>query len=143
MTLNASILSIGAIRLYVRKTKRDPHYADFGHITLDEIDWLIEEHWEEKRARVLQIQINTIQGGLPDTESDEVQRLIAEKLPLYLADYADICSKTNSDVLPPSRSCDHKIKFKDPSKPFQNINPLYQISMEHLQLLKEYLQENL
>ncbi len=143
MTLNASILSIGAIRLYARKAKRDPHYADFGHVTLDEIDRLIEERWEEKRARALQIRISTIQGGLPDTKSDEVRRLITEKLPLYLADYADVCSKTNSDVLPPSRSYDHKIKFKDPSKPFQNISPLYQMSMEHLQLLKEYLQENL
>ncbi len=72
MTLNASILSIGTIRFYTCKAKRDPYYADFGHVTLDEIDRLIEEYQEEKRARALQIQINMIQDGLPDTESDEV-----------------------------------------------------------------------
>ncbi len=43
VTFDASILSIGAIRLYTCKAKRDPHYADFGHITLDEINRLIEE----------------------------------------------------------------------------------------------------
>ncbi len=143
MTFDASILSIDAIRFYIHRTKRDLHYVDFGYVIFDEIDQFIEECWEEKRVRTFQIRINTIQDGLPDTKSDEVRKLITKKLPLYLADYVDICSKTNSDVLPPSRSYDHKIKFKDPSKSFQNISPLYQMSMEHLQLFKEYLQENL
>ncbi len=44
ITLNASILSIGAIRLYTYKIKRDPYYADFGHITLNEINRLIKEY---------------------------------------------------------------------------------------------------
>ncbi len=118
ITLDTSILSIDTIRLYARKAKRDPYYADFGHIILDEIDRFIEEYWKEKRVRAFQIWISTIQGGLSDTESDEVRRLIAEKLPLYLVDYADVCNKTNSDVLFPSPSYDYKIKFKDPSKSF-------------------------
>ncbi len=44
MTLNTSILSINTIRFYIHKTKRDPYYTDFGHITLDEINQLIKEH---------------------------------------------------------------------------------------------------
>ncbi len=32
MTLDASILSIDTIRFYAHRTKRDPHYADFGHV---------------------------------------------------------------------------------------------------------------
>ncbi len=49
MTLDVSILSIDTIRFYIRRTKRNPHYTDFGHITLDEIDQFIEEHWEKKK----------------------------------------------------------------------------------------------
>ncbi len=143
MTLDVSILSIDTIRFYIHKTKRDPHYTDFGHITLDEIDQFIEEYWEKKKTRVLQIQINTIQNELLDTKSNKIQRLIVKKLPLYLANYADIYNKTNSDILFLNQSYDYKIKFKDLSKPFQNISPLYQISIKHLQLLKEYLQKNL
>ncbi len=44
VTLDVSILSIGTIRFYIRKTKRDPYYTDFGYVILDEIDQFIEEY---------------------------------------------------------------------------------------------------
>ncbi len=118
ITLDASILSIDTIRLYICKTKRNPYYIDFEHIIFDEINRFIEEYWKEKRVRVLQIRISTIQNGFPDTKSDEIWRLIVKKLSFYLVNYINICNKINSDVLSPNRLYNHKIKFKDPSKPF-------------------------
>ncbi len=132
MILDISILSIDTIRFYIYKAKRDPYYADFGYIILNKINQFIEKYWKKKKTRVLQIRINMIQNRLSDIESDKVRRLIAEKLSLYFADYINVCNKTNSDVLPPNRSYNHKIKFKNPSKSFQNISSLYQISMEYL-----------
>ncbi len=49
-----------------------------------------------------------------------------------------------SDELPPNRASDHKIKLTHEDKGKALIvSPIYQMSLEHLQLLKEYLQENL
>ncbi len=47
-----------------------------------------------------------------------------------------------ADTLVPSYQYDHKIEFKKEGKPLI-MNPLYQMNLEQLQLMKEYLFEHL
>ncbi len=136
MKLMAAFIGADAIKLWHRRSARErgqPSAVHLGSVSMHEVDKLLDQRWEERLAKCL-----------PDKETEDVKTLIAKKLPAYLQDYADVCSKVLSDELPPNRASDHKIKLTNEEYGKALImSPIYQMSLEHLQLLKEYLQENL
>jgi hypothetical protein len=58
-------------------------------------------------------------------------------------DYTYIFSKQESDILPPYRQYDHKIELKNNNVSTLKYSPLYKISVEELEIVKEYLTNNL
>ena len=70
---------------------------------------------------------------------------ILEKLPAQYHDWADIFSKKASDMLPPDRHCNHKIRLEEGASPTQVIgySPLRKQSIEELEAAKQYLIDNL
>jgi hypothetical protein len=84
----------------------------------------------------------------------EIDRLIDERqnpliateeklahVPEAYRDFIDIFSKAASDQLPPHRSYDHKITLE--SNNTLKYSPLYKMSLEELETLKQYLINNL
>ncbi len=128
--LDAYNISVPLMRLWVRRARQGR--CAVGTVSLEEIDREIDHHLQRRFDKTL---------PLPEDESDAVRELIEAKLPAYLSDYADVCSKVRSDELPPPRESDHKIKLTN-GKPLTS-SPIYHMSLEHLQLMKDYLQENL
>ncbi len=118
-------------RLTPNATKQTPHKYELGLITFDEVDKLCQDRLEEEMLQLL-----------PGGENEDVKQLILQKLPAHLVDFADVCSKKESDVLPPHRDCDHRITVKADAKPMPP-RPLYQMNRDQLQMLKEYLIDNL
>ena len=76
-------------------------------------------------------------------ESPEIERLLNERLPSYLqAAYRDAFSKVKADELPPHRpGADHDIQLEGENTLARS--PLYNMSIEQLGLMKEYLEEHL
>ncbi len=127
LTLSASLINVAALRLWTRRsrTKRDCYV---GSVSLQEVDKLIDVRREQR-----------LQRQLPSDEQDDIRELIAKKLPAYLQGFADVCSKVRSNDLPPH----HRIEILDGQGKPPAMSPLYHMSMEHLQLLKDYLQDAL
>ena len=72
---------------------------------------------------------------LPSTEEELVQ------VPEIYYDFIDIFSKAASDLLSPHRFYDHKIILEKEN--ILTYSPLYKISLEELETLKQYLIDNL
>ena len=101
-----------------------------GATSLYEINRLIEDRHAEKHDAGL---------AMDDTE---LKHLVDTKLPEGLKDLRDVFSKVASDTLPPHREgVDHKIELE--SEATLAPSPLYSMSLEHLELTKAYLQENM
>jgi len=97
-----------------------------GATSLYEVNRLIDDHE---------------QAGSPQ-EPSEVERLLDERLPPYLQAYRDVFSKIKADELPPHREgADHDIQLEGGNT--LAPSPLYSMSIEHLKLMKEYLEEHL
>jgi hypothetical protein len=64
-------------------------------------------------------------------------------IPDKYRDYTYIFSKKESDLLPPYRSYDYKIELESDSEKSLKYNSLYKISVEELEIVKEYLTDNL
>ncbi len=86
--LNLSVVSIHAVQAYAKRAKQTPHKYELGLITLDEVDRLCQDRLEEEMLQLL-----------PGGENEDVKQLILQKLPAHLFDFADVCSKKESDVL--------------------------------------------
>ena len=128
LRLEASTINTRIMAFWARQARRQR--AVIGVTTLAEIDKQLDHLWQKR-----------LEESLPEEETVDVKELIEQKLPPYLHDLADVCSKVQSDKLPPHRASDHKIKLIDDSP--LPVSPIYHLSLEHLQLMKEYLQENL
>jgi len=95
-----------------------------GYTSLYKIDQLIED----KKA----------QDALPNNK-EELRRLVYKKLLQPYQEYADCFSKAISDTLPPHHEgVDHDIILKGNSRDLAP-SPLYNISLEQLELVKVYL----
>jgi hypothetical protein len=75
-------------------------------------------------------------------EDEEIREQILTKLPGEYQNFADMFSKSESSILPPHRSIDHKIKLLPDAAPFK-AHSLYSMSADQLIALKEYLIEAL
>jgi len=73
--------------------------------------------------------------------SEDIEPEIVQQLPEEIQDISDVFSPKKADRLPPNRSYDHEIKLL-PGKDLP-FGPLYLMSCEDLQTLREWLMENL
>ena len=80
-----------------------------------------------------------------DEESELTpDELLAKHLPDRYQHQADVFSKEASDQLPPHRSIDHKIKLRQDVDTDQlGFSPLYRMTLDELEAMKKYLDENL
>jgi hypothetical protein len=111
----------------MRNTRRSD--ITISYTSLYEINALIDDRKQE---------------GL-ELDDEELRQLIAEKLPQGLQRHAKVFSKAASDQLPPHRpGVDHKIEIDD-NDPATTLakSPLYNMSLEQLELVKSYLEEHL
>jgi len=96
-----------------------------GSTSLYELDRLIEERTRE-----------------PEPLTDD--QLVEKLLPAHLKDLAHAFSKQDSNTLPPHRPYDHQITLeRDADLKTLKFSPLYKMTTQELQVLKEYLTENL
>jgi transposase InsO family protein len=115
-------ITSNALHYYIKRKS-----SEFFISSLYEIDRIIDE-------------VDT--GILPTgSEDPETERLINERLPPVYGDYKDVFSKTESDKLPIHREYDHKIVLESPLP--SSYSPLYRQSTEELQVLKQYILDNL
>jgi len=116
---------IGAVP-FARHTKnRD---TTCGVLYLHEIDARIAE-------------LRAAEADLPEDEEEADRLLIKRRLPEEYRHFVDVFSKRRSNELPESRAGDHRIQLTKelPS----TTSPLYSMSLEHLEILKQYLVDNL
>ena len=70
--------------------------------------------------------------------------LVAKHLPDLYRHQEDVFSKDASDKLPPHRHIDHKIKLRQDVDTNQlGFSPLYRMTLDELEAMKKYLDENL
>ena len=83
------------------------------------------------------ILLDNIEKALnPKPKSD-----LATKLPEHYKDYLDVFDRKESDKLPPHRPFDCKIPLQEGKEP--PYGPLYSMSRDELQVVRNYLKENL
>lgn len=75
-------------------------------------------------------------------ELEEETRASEIKMPKEYAKYAPLASKIRSNELPPRRKYDHKIELTGDINNLR-LSPLYKMSTEELEVVKQYLQDNL
>src|SRR5579871_5810698 len=117
----ADIAFVGADGFILNTKRKD---IVIGATSLYEVNKLIEE------------QNDTLQ------ETKEHEQLLDERLPSHLQAYRDVFQKVKADELPPHREgVDYDIQLE--SENILSTKPLYSVSIEHLKLMKEYLEEHL
>ena len=120
--IRAADIALLEARTFLHGAKREG--VVIGSTSLYEIDRLIEDRKGE--------------DVLPDGE-EELRRLVYEKLPQPYQSYAGCFSKATSDTLPPHREgVDHDIILEGSSSDLAP-SPLYNMSLEQLELVKAYL----
>ena len=121
--------TVGAAAFMINARQKE---TVIGHISVYEVERLIQDRKEEL------VQTNTLD---PD---EQLRQLIAEKLPSpgYAGATLAHFSKKDSDVLPPHRDgVDHNIELI--AENTLSSSPLYSMSLEQLQLVKDYLDDHL
>ena len=78
-------------------------------------------------------------------ELEDQQNPAETELPAEYQTFADIFSKEVSDCLPPSHTCNHKIKLDLDTDVACAVgySPLYKQTTEHLEAAKQYIVDNL
>jgi hypothetical protein len=110
------IAAIGAVGFYFNLRKKT---NELFSTSLYEVDRLLENR----------------RNSPPSTEEELAQ------VPEAYYDFIDVFSKTASDQLSPHRSYDHKIVLEKENTLI--YSPLYKISLEELEILKQYFINNL
>ena len=64
-------------------------------------------------------------------------------VPDCYSDFSDVFSKAESNKLPPHRPYDHKITLDEGAEASLKYSPLYKMSLEELEVTKQYLIDNL
>ena len=77
----------------------------------------------------------------PDEEEEETSREEGEGIPPELADIIDVIDLNKSDILPSFKNTDHPINLQPDTQPL--VRPIYPLSQKQLNILHDYLVENL
>jgi transposase InsO family protein len=136
-------ISGAAFHLLSKRKSEDEIFA----VTLHEVEALIQERHAE-RQRVVAISTLTVELAEGRQTAQQfaarVNELNVEPLvPPEYAEWAHVFSKAESDILPPHRSYDHKIELAEGGEQHLRYSPLYKMSAEELEVVKEYITENL
>lgn len=123
----------------------------FFRVSLYEIDRLIKEKKSQEEVQINEIrcdgQTEESHVGLGAEEQQPHESeldWLRRRLPKTYQDYADVFSKVSSDVLPPYRYIDFKIKLNEGvTEEDLGFSPLYHQSVAELEEIKKYLTENL
>ena len=115
--------------------------------TLQEIDSLIDSA-KQKRSKAVAIASLTTQFTQNRQTPQQFASSILEldKEPMIPSEYIDwphVFSKAESDILPPHRSYDHSIELEGEGEKALKYSPLYRMSVEELEAVKQYITENL
>jgi hypothetical protein len=117
-------------------------------VTLQEIDSLLDQQQDKKRHQ--DEMTSLVSQLLTTTDRNAVLNSILSlevstepAIPEKYQDYTHVFSKAESDILPPHRSYDHKIQLEEKDASALRYSPLYKMSTEELETIKEYLTDNL
>jgi transposase InsO family protein len=125
------------------------NYADYElfSVTMQEVDSLLDQKREQKQGRD---DLNSLVAQLlASTDRKAVMHSILNleaaepPVPDKYKDYAHVFSKAESNILPPHRPYDHKIQLEADGASSLRYSPLYKMSAEELETVKEYLTDNL
>jgi hypothetical protein len=115
--------------------------------TLHEIDALIDQRAKEGARAIV---ISNLTADLMQRRRSAAQFAVAMQeldtepmIPPEYAEYSHVFSKAESDILPPHRSYDHKIELEGEGEKALKYSPLYKMSAEELEAIKQYITENL
>jgi predicted aspartyl protease len=121
-----------------------------GSISLFEIDRAINEQLQDhtkdpqiQHEERLKLALASIDGRLPEDEAPATRVLIAQKLPKEHQAFVDVFSEADSNRLAEHKAgVDHIIELDDP-KIVPGFCPLYNMSLEELLFIKDWLLKNM
>lgn len=125
-TIDVAFIGAEAYKRHIRSPK-----SECFVITLNELDQAIKDKAQMRVA---------------GADLEDEGQLIEEKLPECYKEYRDVFSKEASDQLPPARKdVDYRIELEPGVDPAKDIGhaPLYKMSLEELEAVKQYLEANL
>jgi hypothetical protein len=94
---------------------------------------------KQRDVQIFQVDISKYSPDSPEPESQPDLHLIPEE---YRAEFANIFSKKEAEVLPEHRSYDHTIPLQEgTTPPFAGSN--YSLSPAELKVLDQYIKDNL
>ncbi|KAM3065105.1 hypothetical protein ACMFMG_012250 [Clarireedia jacksonii] len=138
------ICTISAVAMN-RICKRDSDNKLFT-VTLQEVESLIDQQKEQQTSKqdlaalVAQLLASTDRS----TVIHSLMNIDAEPpVPAKYTAYAHVFSKSESNLLPPHRPYDHKIQLEGDGEKALKYSPLYKMSLEELEAVKEYITDNL
>jgi hypothetical protein len=141
------IFSVSLYEIGTRLKELDPHH-DTAPRTPSDSD-LTEKPFEEDLVDQTHRQKVAADMYLAGFSLEDIQVAFqtkerpdpALKLPPQYHEFLSVFSHKEADMLPPHRPCDHTIELKpDTTPPF---GPLYNMSVDELQVLRKFLKENL
>ena len=101
-----------------------------------EVNYLGHHKWEFGQEIIIIAELTAISTERYMHEDPVTEELIARKLPKQYKDFRDVFSKRESDELPPSRKCDHRIELTE-DRP-EGKGPLYHMPLDKLNMLRDY-----
>ncbi|GIZ39392.1 hypothetical protein CKM354_000277800 [Cercospora kikuchii] len=130
------------VKVYTRKvprlaTRRKNKLVDVCNISFRTASLYAAPKYQRKGYRLCYTTIEDLQSIFTSEEKADIEG----QLPECLRDFSSVFSPKLADQLPPHRPYDHDIKLKEGAEP--PFGPLYGMSRDELQALKEWLDENL
>ena len=143
-SLNIYALKPSQFHLTCKKSKNHEIFT----VTCIELDSVISlRKTELESEHRISLAIASLRSSKP-TDFKELTHALAnidveQPIPEAYREYHKAFSKQDSDILPPSRSYDHKIILEGEGEKALKYSPLYKMSLEQLEVVKEYITENL
>lgn len=137
--IDIAAISGPAFNLYAKRKLSDEIFTT----SLYEIDILLAEKQAEKDTNDL---LDSVKYNRKLAAATLLQIASIDDeppVPPQYADYADVFSKAESNVLPPHRSYDHKIILEGDGERALKYSPLYKMSLDELEAVKAYILDNL
>ena len=126
-----SAVSIPASETSVSNSER-PNIAITGTVAFLHVSKLLGSHNFKLCLRSLDIQANSTKlAETPDLSN----------VPSEYHEFADVFSKTKTEILPPHYPYDLKINLEEGAQPL--VGPIYSLSASKQEALKEFIEENL
>ncbi|RKF55758.1 hypothetical protein GcC1_201006 [Golovinomyces cichoracearum] len=103
--------------------------------SIHELDVLIASKQQDQLSSINEIKKSATLASITASD-DEIQ------IPQQYSEYSHVFSKADSNTLPPHRAYDHKIILEVQGKKALKYSPLYKMSLEELESVKNWITEN-